>query len=158
MPVGKLDRDTIGASGARGAIEALQHFLNDAAVRKDITPTLIAADGTTVELPEPLFRILRQAARILAAGQRVSISPIEREVTTQEAADVLNVSRTYLIRLLDQKKIPYLKVGTHRRVKLGDVMSFKQRRNAERLAQLNELIAETARLGDAPDIRLEDIE
>jgi excisionase family DNA binding protein len=155
IPVGKLDRDT---SGARGAIEALQHFLNDAAVRENVTATLITTDGTTVELPEPLFRILRQAARILAAGHRVSISPVDREVTTQEAADVLNVSRTYLIRLLEKKKIPYLKVGTHRRMKLGDVMSFKQRRNSERLAQLNELIAETARLGDASDIRFEDIE
>lgn len=69
--------------------------------------------------------------------------PVEQQVTTQEAADLLNVSRQYLVRLLDAGTLPFTKTGTHRRVRVEDVVRFKTARDAERAAALDELTAMT---------------
>jgi excisionase family DNA binding protein len=83
-----------------------------------------------------------QAARELASGNAIAILPLNKDLTTQEAADILNVSRPYLIKLLEQGDIPYVKTGTHRRVRLSDVLTYKHVRDAERrraLAKLTQL-------------------
>jgi excisionase family DNA binding protein len=71
------------------------------------------------------------------------VAPIHHQLTTQEAADLINVSRTYLVRLLDRGDIPSEKIGRHRRVTFGDVMSYKKRRMAERTEALTNLIHES---------------
>ena len=75
-------------------------------------------------LPAPAVQLLTRILTELAKGNAMTAYPIAAELTTQEAADLLNVSRPYLISLLDQQKIPYYKIGTHRRVALADVVGI----------------------------------
>jgi excisionase family DNA binding protein len=100
---------------------------------------LIGPDGETVVLPETLLKALRTTAEILAAGGGAAIVPVEKELTTQEAAGLLNMSRQYLVRLLDANEIPHHRVNTHRRIKLGDLLTFKTKRDARRRKALREL-------------------
>ncbi|MDZ8051169.1 MAG: helix-turn-helix domain-containing protein [Aulosira sp. ZfuVER01] len=75
----------------------------------------------------------------MALGQAVAVVPEERELTTQQAANFLNVSRPYLIKLLEQGEIPYIQVGSHRRVLFDDLKKYKQQRDTERQQGLKEL-------------------
>lgn len=70
----------------------------------------------------------------------MSLVPLEQELTTQEAADLLNVSRPFLIKLLEQGEIPYIKVGSHRRIRFEDLIAYKQQRDLKRRQSLKELI------------------
>jgi excisionase family DNA binding protein len=100
-----------------------------------------------VELPPSVLRLLRQVIGHLIRGDHVTLVPLHRELTTQEAADLLNVSRPYLVRLLGEGKIPYRKVGTHRRVLFQDLMEYRQARDAERRRGLARLTQESQDLG-----------
>ncbi|HEU0002368.1 MAG TPA: helix-turn-helix domain-containing protein [Ktedonobacteraceae bacterium] len=103
---------------------------------------LISSDGEQIQLPPSLFLILKRIVPHLTHGRAVTIVPINKEVTTQEAANILNVSRPYLVKLLEQGDIPFIKVGVHRRISLDDLMEYKERRDTERdkaLAELTQL-------------------
>jgi excisionase family DNA binding protein len=100
---------------------------------------LVGADGDEVELPASLTQVFEQAAHALSGNHAVSIVPTEKELTTQQAADILNVSRPYLVQLLDSGQIPFSKTGTHRRIRLDDVLAYKERKKSERRASLSEL-------------------
>jgi excisionase family DNA binding protein len=108
---------------------------------------LILPTGEDVELPDSVFQLLRQVVRVLAQGEAVSIVPVQKELTTQQAADLLNVSRQYLVRLLDQGKIRYHRVGTHRRIAFGDLMEYKRLRDDEMKQGLDELTRLSQELG-----------
>jgi excisionase family DNA binding protein len=101
--------------------------------------TLRAPDGRTVPIPESVFYILERVAEVLARGDAVTVVPVGKEVTTQQAADLLNVSRQYLVRLLEDGKLNYTKVGKHRRLKIEDVLAFKGQRDRERMKSLDKL-------------------
>jgi excisionase family DNA binding protein len=92
-------------------------------------------------------RVLTEAARVLARGDAVAVVPLQQELTTQGAADLLNVSRQYLVRLLDQGTIPCHKVGTHRRIAVGDLLRYKRQRDLERQHGLAELARLSQELG-----------
>jgi len=90
-------------------------------------------------LPESVFRLLKRVVGVLASGDAIALVPVGKELTTQQAADLLNVSRQYLVRLLDEGRIPCTRTGKHRRLRLDDVLSFKQTRDQQRKAKLDEL-------------------
>lgn len=126
--------------------DALQQL--EAALQTERAATiskLVGADGKEVAIPASVLQVLRQAAHYLAQDKLVSVVPINKELTTQQAAELLNVSRPYLVRLLEEGALPFTKIGTHRRVRFDDLMQYKQRRDAERrrgLAQLTQMSQE----------------
>lgn len=108
---------------------------------------LLSPAGEAVVLPETAYQLLRQIVQYLANDEAVSVIPISRELTTQQAADLLNVSRPYLIQLLERDDIPYHMTGTHRRIRLDDLLTYKHRRDAERREGLRQLSRTSQRLG-----------
>ena len=113
----------------------------------DRVPRLVGPSGEVIKLPESVFYVLRQVVQYMMRGKAVTIVPINKELTTQEAADILNVSRPYLVKLLEEGKIPYGMVGTHRRIRFSDLMEYKKRRDAERSRGLAELTQMSQELG-----------
>lgn len=108
---------------------------------------LVSPEGEEIELPDSVFRFLKELVYHLLRGQAVSVVPVNKEITTQEAADLLNVSRPYLISLLEKGTIPFKMVGTHRRISFEDLMAYKRTRDAERKQGLAELTQLSQELG-----------
>ncbi|HEY4455163.1 MAG TPA: helix-turn-helix domain-containing protein [Pseudonocardiaceae bacterium] len=95
-----------------------------------------AEPGDRTELPAELYQLLRQVVEALQHGLAVTVVPQTMTMTTQEAADLLGVSRPTLIKLLDEQKIPYERVGSHRKILLRDLLEYRERRRAEQYAAL----------------------
>jgi excisionase family DNA binding protein len=112
-----------------------------------ISSQLISTSGEVIDLPQPVLNLLRQMVHELLQGNSVTIVPIHKELTTQEAADILNISRQYLVELLEAQAIPYSKVGTHRRIRLGDIMNYKNDRDAKRREGLSQMTKKSQKLG-----------
>jgi len=108
---------------------------------------LLGPKGESIPLPESVFYVLERVAEVMARGDSITVVPVGREVTTQQAADLLNVSRQYLVRLLDEGRIPFRKTGKHRRLRIEDVLSFKETRDKDRRAGLRELSRMTEEFG-----------
>ena len=108
---------------------------------------LVGPKGESIPLPESVFYVLERVAEVLARGDSITVVPVGREVTTQQAADLLNVSRQYLVRLLDDGRIPFRKTGKHRRLRIEDVLAFKEKRDKDRRAGLRELSQMTQEFG-----------
>jgi excisionase family DNA binding protein len=106
-----------------------------------------APDDETVVLPASALKMLVGILDEMGRGNTVTVIPVHAELTTQEAADMLSISRPSLIQMLDEGKIEYRKVGTHRRVRFESVMAYKRKVHAERLAALNELAAYDQEIG-----------
>ncbi len=138
----------VGASpGERSKVEKLSRVLEDVAhTRQRKQCALVGPDGKKVPLPDPIFFLLERVAEVLARGDSITVVPTGRALTTQQAADLLNVSRQYLVRLLEEDRIPFTKTGKHRRLRIEDVLRFKATRDKNRrgkLAELTELSEET---------------
>jgi excisionase family DNA binding protein len=94
-----------------------------------------------------LLSILRTVVEQLRAGNGVSVAPLHAELTTFEAAELLGVSRPHLVKLLEQAAMPYRMVGSHRRVRLVDVLAYRDRQDARSRQALAELTAQAEELG-----------
>lgn len=98
-------------------------------------------EDTVLELPATAVKLLFEILQDMAAGKAVAIVPHATELTTQQAADYLNVSRPFLIKLLAEKQLPFRSVGTHRRILFQDVMAYKKQIDEARRRSLDELAA-----------------
>lgn len=120
------------------ALETLRRQI-DEIFREHLTARLVGANGETVEIPASAFHALQRVVQGMARGQTMTLVPHGKELTTQEAADLLHVSRPHLVKLLDEGTIPHHKVGTHRRVRIEDALNYRERRAATRREKLDEL-------------------
>jgi excisionase family DNA binding protein len=126
-PVTPQDNERPGLQILNGVINSFQE--------KGI-PKLVGSGGFEIELPESVFRALCQITYHMLKGRTVSIIPVNRELTSQEAADFLNVSRPFLIKLLEQNEIPYIKVGSHRRIRFSDILKYQNHQDEVRRQEL----------------------
>ncbi len=101
----------------------------------------------TVPLPASFLRTFARALSEVAEGRTVSVVSADEELTTSEAAHLLNVSRPYLVKLLDERKIPHRRVGTHRRIRHTDVLAYKKKMRVESEEALQELVDQAQMLG-----------
>ncbi len=113
------------------------------------TPLFVASsqDEEPIELPAGAAAVLRDVMQIIAAGHGLTVVPLHSELTTKQAADILNVSRPYLIKLLDAGEIPFHKVGSHRRIRTEDVMRYQQTLRDQQEVILDQMVAEAQEMG-----------
>lgn len=116
-------------------------------------PSLVAADGTRIELPEELYEVIKDVVAALSQGLAITVAPQHTVLTTSQAADLLGISRPTLVRLLEAGDIPFDKPARHRRIRLRDVLAYQERVQRARAASLDEMVrvSEDAGLYDLPE-------
>ncbi|RKH62638.1 helix-turn-helix domain-containing protein [Corallococcus llansteffanensis] len=114
--------------------------------------SLLGPNHESIPLPTDVLALMQQLLAILASGDAVTVVPVHKELTTQQAANLLNVSRQYLVQLLDEKRIPFHRTGTHRRVYSKDVLEYRARQKSERRTQLDTMMRETQEAGGYPEL------
>ncbi len=130
---------------ARTSRQQLSRYAQE---NQPLTLRVIDADhDEPIELPAGAVAMLMDILDAMAAGQGVTLIPESAELTTVQAAEILNVSRPFLIKLLEEGQIPYRKVGKHRRVRMEDVMNYKLAIDQEREAVLEQLVADAQEQG-----------
>lgn len=110
-------------------------------------PALISPSGERIDLPQPLYELLVKIVSDVEQGNVITLLPENQELTTQAAANFLGISRPFLIRLLEDGKIPFRKVGTHRRVAFEHLLKYSQERAATRKTSLNDLTRKVQEAG-----------
>ena len=108
---------------------------------------LIDEHGNRTDIPEALFDHFARIVRLMSERRAIVLVPEDETFTTQAAANYLGVSRQHLVGLLEANEIPHHKVGTHRRIRLADLMAYKHAIDQQRSAALDELAAQAQELG-----------
>lgn len=124
----------------------LSSVFQEGGANRQITIQTDKGEVSTVHLPNSALRLLMEVLSEISQGNAVSVIPIHAELTTQEAADILNVSRPFLVQLLENGEVPFHKVGTHRRVRYHDLIAYKNQLDAKRRLTLLELTAQAQEL------------
>ena len=136
------DQQTIVPEAEAAQIEELHRLLQKG------NATLTSPDGLhQLELPHALYELLIRIINSIREGKTVAYIPNAKDLTTRQAASLLGMSRQFLIGLLNRGEIPYHKVGTHRRVLLRDVMSYRERRDEQRHQALNAMAQQAMEQG-----------
>lgn len=108
---------------------------------------LIGPEDQIIEIPAKMHDAMVQFAHLLATNNAVMVTPISKNLTTQEAAIYLGVSRPTVVKLLDDGAIPYTRPGKHRRIRFEDLKAYRERQHAERMLILDELTQEAEEMG-----------
>jgi excisionase family DNA binding protein len=131
--------------------QAALRSLSSVTRRKSAREIRLQADGTdktvSVTVPREAFELFLEVLGQMANGNAVTIVPVHAELTTQQAADLLNVSRPFLVALLADRKIPFRLVGSHRRVRFADLMAYKESDDKRRRDVLDALTEDAQRHG-----------
>lgn len=108
---------------------------------------LVSPSGEALDLPPSVYDVLMSIIDEVAKGNSVRVMSVDAELTTQQAADLLNVSRPFLVKLLESGEIQHRKVGTHRRIRFEDLYVYKEQRDEERRNLLDDITRESQELG-----------
>lgn len=132
-----------------GQVQQLGKLITETLQDRVDTPrfTLLSRNHEALPVPRDVLTLLQQLLTILASGDAVSIVAVKKELTTQQAANLLNVLRQYLVQLLDEGRIPFHRTGTHQRLHLHDLLAYRARRDEERSAILAAMVQETEEAG-----------
>jgi excisionase family DNA binding protein len=129
------------------AQEAVQKLRPLAEAKTDVKLRIAEQADIVVPLPARVVRLIVDFLSAMSERTPVSFIPHSAEMTTKQAADFLNVSRPYLIKLIDKGEIPHRMVGKHRRVLMSDLMNYKKKTDAERKAAIARMVAESQQIG-----------
>lgn len=117
----------------------------------DMRPRLVLGDGDSIELPAEVVDILQRVAAAMRSGHAISVVPRDTVLSTQEAADMLGISRPTLVRLLEEGEIPFTKPRRHRRILLADVVTYQDRQRHVADTALSDIVADAQRFTDYED-------
>ncbi len=126
-------------ASARESSRALSKYVQSSAETQQIGIFDAKGAAHPIHVPISALHLLLEALTEIGEGNAVSIISIHAELTTQEAADVLNVSRPFLVNLLERGELPFHKIGTHRRIRYQDVIAYKERIDTKRRKALDDL-------------------
>lgn len=129
----------------------LQRLASALNTNSDGRAKLVGPDGSELTIPDEVHAVLREVVTAMSQGQAVSVAPLNSMLTTQQAADMLNISRPTLVKLLESGEIPFEKRSYHRRVRLSDVLDYERRSRRERDAILDEMTRTAAEDGTDDD-------
>ena len=148
-PLTELTRPSpdVAAEAAEAARSLAPYLRRRKGAASHVTVVAKGDHDTRVTVPRAAFELFVRILGEMANGNAVTIVPVHAELTTQQAADLLNVSRPFMVKLLEEGRIPFRAVGTRRRVRFEDLVRYKQQDDAERQGVLDELTAEAQRLG-----------
>ena len=134
---------------ARESVEQLARLRSFRSKRRRMRYRVETENGPedAVAIPAAAAALLERILAEMAQGNSVTLMPVHAELTTQQAADILKVSRPFLVERLEKGEIPFRLVGTHRRIRLADVMRFKEQSDCRRLDSLEKLAALDQALG-----------
>lgn len=124
---------------ANQALRQVRSYLEAHRDHREITVTVADGEPESLTLPREAVELLAGMLAHLGAGRGVSVVPADAELTTQQAADILNVSRPFLVGLLNAGEIEYRNVGTHRRIKASSLIEYKQQDDRRRRGAADEL-------------------
>lgn len=146
MTTATLDRVVSPVADERDALAGLRDQIN-AIVDLGGSAALVGPSGERVPIPGSVFEALRVVVDGMARGQTMTLMPHGARLTTGQAAEILNISRQHLVRLIDAGKVPCERTETHRRLRIEDVLKFRARRMQERRDAMTKLIVETEAAG-----------
>ncbi|HVU96909.1 MAG TPA: helix-turn-helix domain-containing protein [Puia sp.] len=132
---------------ARTSVDRLRKASKKLSQRGDYTEITLQHSDQPLRLPNKAISLLSTIISNMAAGKSMAIILSDSSVGTQEAADYLDVSRPHVVRLLEKGEIPFSKAGTHRRIKVSDLVAYQKRMKATRRKQLNFLAQQAQELG-----------
>lgn len=138
-----LQEPVFASEGETPTLKRLERILNS----KIEQAKLVGVDGEEIILPDSVYSVLRQVIELMVSGRAAFLVPLEHELTTQEAAEILNISRPYLVKLLEQGAIAYRMVGSHRRIRFEDLIAYKEQRDDGRRANMRKLTQLSEELG-----------
>jgi excisionase family DNA binding protein len=143
------DITAVSGEGHEAEFEVLGRALRPQAGRVKIVDAL----GNTTEIPEPIYQALLFIVEAVEKRQVINLVPANHLLTTNQAADFLNVSRPFVVKLLEQNELPYTRVGTHRRIAFEDLVAYQQRRRVSRRDGLREIATfSQLQAGDAGEL------
>lgn len=132
---------------ALSSIEKLSKSEQQANKKKsNVVKLKIQGSDEIVTIPLKALKLLKSILSNMAEGKSIALLPTDAEISTQQAAEILNVSRPHVIKLLEKGEIPYKKVGSHRRILLQDILEFEAKHKKKRTKQLNRLAKEAQKL------------